>query len=96
VFYLTLGTKSDVHDLNPPIRENSTRIPHRNRSLSPIILLSNSSIFSQEYPIEKIKINHNILRNPVSFKFLVTSGHLLCKQNLTCQVFYFYQHQLDL
>jgi hypothetical protein len=22
VFYLTLGTKSDVHDLNPPIREN--------------------------------------------------------------------------
>jgi hypothetical protein len=77
VFCLTLGTKSDVHDLNPPIRENSARIPLRNRSLSPIILLSNSSIFLQEYPIEKIKINHNILKNPVFFKFLVTLEHPL-------------------
>jgi hypothetical protein len=77
VFYLTLGTKTDVHNLNLPICENSARIPLRNRSLSPIILLSNTSIFSQEYPIEKIKINHKILKNPVFLKFLVTLGHPL-------------------
>ncbi len=47
VFFLTLGTKSTVHDLNPTPRDDSKRYQKRNKLFSPILLLSNGSIFFQ-------------------------------------------------
>ncbi len=78
IFFLTLGTRSDVHDLSPPSRENSQRLMRRRFTPKPIILLSNTSTFSkQEYPLEKLTISQNVLKNPVFFKLLATLGHPL-------------------
>ncbi len=78
IFFLTLGTRSDVHDLSPPSRENSQRLMRRRFTPKPIILLSNTSTFSkQEYPLEKLTISQAVLKNPVFFKLLATLGHPL-------------------
>ena len=79
IFFLTLGTRSDILDLNPPLREiNSGRLKERNVSLRPIILISNTSIFSkEEFPIKDVKVDYEVLQNPVFFKYLVTLGHPL-------------------
>ncbi len=78
IFFLTLGTKSDVYDLNPPIRDNSKRLLTRTVTLPPITLLSNTSVFVQDkYPFEKLVINHKVLKNPFLLKYLVTLGHPL-------------------
>ena len=76
IFFLTLGTKSDIYDLNPPLIENSGRSLFRTKSFQPIILLSNTSIFSKsDLPLEKLKLDQTTLTNPVMFKYLVTPGH---------------------
>ncbi len=78
IFFLTLGTRSDIHNLNPPLRENSRRLQGRNELPRPILLLSNTSVFSEEeYPIEKLHLNQEVLKNPMLFKFLATLGHPL-------------------
>lgn len=72
---MTLGTKSDIIDLNPPIIDMSARFLKRDSLLEPITLNSNTNIFSLEYPITKIQPSYNLLQNPLMFKFLASLGH---------------------
>ena len=51
IFFMTLGTKSTVIDLNPPIIDNSSRYEIRSKIPFPIILSSNCNIFFDKYPI---------------------------------------------
>jgi hypothetical protein len=76
IIFLTLGTKSDIVDINPPVIDMSSRFMKRDSILEPIALTSNSNIFSKEFSITKMKsVSYNLLRNPLMFKYLVTMGH---------------------
>ena len=75
IMFLTLGTKSDIFDLNPPVVDMSLRLVNRNTLPFPIILSSNTNIFYREYPIYKLKPTFALLSNPIYFKFLLTLGH---------------------
>ena len=78
VFFLSLGTRSTVHDLNPEPRDDSKRYTKRTKLLKPIVLLSNSSIFAKDaYPTEKLKLSPDVLKNSLFFKYLVILGHPL-------------------
>ena len=72
---LTLGTHSNIIDLNPQKIDNSKRFEKRNKIPFPIILSSNSNILSKEYPIYKLNPTYKMLQNPFMFKFLCTLGH---------------------
>lgn len=73
---LTLGTKSNVLDLNPPVEDNSYRFSSSEKSVpEPIILSSNLNILSKEYSVKYLKPSYKLLSNPVFFKYLVTRGH---------------------
>lgn len=74
-FFLTLGTKSDVIDLNPPVLDMSSRFQKGKVIPRPITLSSNASIFSKSFPITKLNPSYNLLKNPLMFKFLLTLGH---------------------
>ena len=74
ILFLTLGTKSTISSLNPPVVDVSFRYPKRNKILNPIILTSNMNIFSKEYPMHEIEPTYDYLTNPISFKFLATLG----------------------
>lgn len=73
--FLTLGTKSDVVDLNPPVIDFSARFLNRKLKLDPITLTSNSNIFSKDFPIYELSPTFALLRNPFMFKFISTLGH---------------------
>ena len=75
IMFMTLGTKSDILDLNPPVVDMSARFTDRNSLLDLITLNSNINIFSSEYPISKIELSYKILQNPLMFKFISTLGH---------------------
>ena len=78
IFFLTLGTRSDIIDLNPPLRENSARLVNRQSMPKPILLLSNTSTFTKyDFPIESLNISYDALLNPIQFKHLATLGHPL-------------------
>lgn len=74
IFFLTLGTKSSILDLNPPVVDISTRYLERKNICFPIIFSSNCNIFSKEYPISGLTPSFNLLTNPIYFKFLTTLG----------------------
>jgi hypothetical protein len=75
IIFLTLGTKSDVSVLNPPVIDISARYPNRTKFLAPIVLTSNSNIFSLKFPIYKLEPKYGMLLNPLMMKFLTTLGH---------------------
>ena len=75
ILFLTLGTKSNVIDLNPDIIDESKRLKTRTRLPFPIILSSNLNIWSKKYPPHKIKPTFEMLLNPFYFKYLCTLGH---------------------
>ncbi len=77
IFFLSLGTRSTVHDLNPEPRDDSKRYTGIRRNLlQPIVLQSNCSVFAKDkYPVEKLKLTFDNLKNPILFKFLATLGH---------------------
>ena len=72
---LTLGTKSNVIDLNPVIADASNRLKNRRELPFPIILSSNLNILSKKYPPHCIKPTCDMLLNPFYFKYLCTLGH---------------------
>lgn len=72
---LTLGTHSNVIDLNPQKIDNSKRFKKRNKIPFPIVLSSNLNILSEEFPIYKLTPTYKMLLNPLMFKFLCTLGH---------------------
>ena len=74
-FFLTLGTKSDVIDLNPPVLDMSSRFQKGKVIPRPITLSSNASIFSKTFPITKLNPSYDLLKNPLMFKFLLSLGH---------------------
>ena len=73
--FLTLGTRSDVVDLNPSVIDISARLMNRKKKLNPITLTSNSNIFSKDFPIHELSPTYALLRNPFMFKFISTLGH---------------------
>jgi hypothetical protein len=75
--FLTLGTKSDVFDINPPMIDFSAHLLNRISRLDPITLTSNSNIFSKDYPISGLSPTYALIRNPFFFKFICTLGHSL-------------------
>lgn len=75
ILVLTLGTNSTVVDLNPEVHEYSTRYKQRSEFLKPLILSSNFNILSREFPMHKIRLSHDLLNNPLFFKYLCTLGH---------------------
>lgn len=75
IIFLTLGTKSNIIDINPPVVDNSARFRLRKELPKPIILSSNSNILSKEFPIHQLVPSYEMLRNPQLFKFLCTLGH---------------------
>ena len=74
-FFLTLGTKSDVIHLNPPVLDMSSRFQKGKVIPKPITLSSNANIFSKSFPITKLNPSYKLLKNPLMFKFLLTLGH---------------------
>lgn len=75
ILFLTLGTKSNVIDLNPEVNDGSLRLTTRNKIAKPIILSSNLNILSKEYPLHKVKPTYEMLKNRMTFKYLCTFGH---------------------
>lgn len=76
MLFITLGTKSNIVDLNPLVIDMSSRFLKRDSILEPITF-GNTSIFAKEYSIKAIikKISYELFRNPLMFKFLLTFGH---------------------
>lgn len=75
IIVLTLGTKSNVLDLNPPVEDNSKRFSVKMSVPDPIILSSNLNILSKEYSVKYLKPGYKLLTNPLFYKYLVTRGH---------------------
>ena len=75
ILFLTLGTKSNVIDLNPPVIDNSARFTERYVMPFPIILSSNLNIFSMRFPISDLNVSYKLLKNSHMLKFLCTLGH---------------------
>ncbi|NBO23970.1 MAG: hypothetical protein EBU93_01840 [Chlamydiae bacterium] len=77
IVFLTIGTKSNVVDLNPPIVDNSKRFNDRRTMPLPITLRGNLNIFSEEFPIHELNLTVQLLKNPLYFRFLCTRGRAL-------------------
>jgi hypothetical protein len=75
IIVLTLGTKINVLDLNPPVEDNSKRFLDNMTVPDPIILSSNLNILSKEYSVKYLKPSYKLLTNPLLYKYLVTRGH---------------------
>jgi hypothetical protein len=75
ILFLTLGTKSNAIDLNPPVVDNSARFINRYVMPFPIILSSNLNIFSMRFPISELNVSYKLLKNSHMLKFLCTLGH---------------------
>ena len=75
ILVLTLGTKSNIIDLNPRVVDSSKRFTNRKELPFPIILSSNLNILSKEYPPHSINPTYEMLLNPFYFKYLCTLGH---------------------
>ena len=75
ILILTLGTKSNIIDLNPRVVDSSKRYKKRKELPFPIILSSNLNILSKEYPPHSVNPTYEMLLNPFYFKYLCTLGH---------------------
>ena len=80
IVVLTLGTKSDVTDLNPALYP-SDRDSALTKLIPPIILSGNSDIF-EKYNIVPFDPTHESLQNPITYKELVSYGHALWSSHL--------------
>lgn len=75
ILFLTLGTKSNIIDLNPDITEESKRLKKRKKLPFPIILSSNLNIWSRKFPAYSVNPSYEAILNPLYFKYLCTLGH---------------------
>lgn len=76
IIVLTLGTKSDVIDLNQEVTFTSDRMTSATKLLPPIIFSGNLDIF-EEYNMIPFDPTPETLKNPITFKELVSYGHAL-------------------
>ena len=76
LFFLALGTKSIAHNLKPPVRDNSARDVIRFKLPAPIVLLSDSSVFSQEvFPLKDVRSSGAIEKQEKGIKRKTNAGH---------------------
>jgi hypothetical protein len=74
---LTLGTRASIITLNPPLFDISGRYITRNTLPYPIILSSNTNVYSDRFPIYKMVPTFSLIKNPLMFKFLASLGRPL-------------------
>ena len=77
IIAITLGTKSNIVDLNPPIEDNSLRFKVRKSLPKPIVLSGNLNIFSKVFSVKNLNPHYELFKNQIFFKYLVTRGHAI-------------------
>lgn len=75
IIVLTLGTKSDIIDLNPPVVDNSKRMIKRSKMPLPIVFRGNLNIFAEDPAVKNIKLKYDFIRSPLYFRHLCIIGH---------------------
>ncbi len=71
---LTLGTNSNITDLNPPLF-GSHRDTQFSDCLQPIVLSGNFDIFEDQFGMEPFQPTYESLTNPITLKELASYGH---------------------
>lgn len=74
---VAIGTNSDVLDFTASVQDNSLRYVTRKDLLPPLTICCNWDIFSEQFPIEDVEVSEELLRNPSTFKVLVSMGRPL-------------------